>query len=159
MRWSHIALYAAATAGLGLLALQLEQNESETLYARPFCLPAMWHLFEVGPQKPLGYLDLGTIEENGYDVGELVEHFENAGKRTLLLEPENRRFPWGALYVYDPEALQALLDTHADILQAEGWPEDADAFVALVSEEPVNGYERKALYRLIGVAFNDQRFV
>jgi len=157
MRLSQLALYAVATAGLGLLAFTLEQNEQR--YGKPVCMPAMWHLFEVGPHKPMGYLDWETIEDNGYDVEALAQHFENSGKRTLMLEPGCGHFPCGALYVYDSESLQALLDKHGDILRAEGWPEHAEAFVALVSGESVNGREHMALYRLIGVAFNDQRFV
>jgi len=157
MRRSELALYAFAMVGLGALALRLEQNER--LYGKPVCLPEMWNLFEVGPQKPMGYLNWGFIQENGYDVEAFAEHFEGEGKCTLMVEPHCGHFTCGTLYVYDPESLQALLDKHAYILRAEGWPEDADAFVSLVSDESVNGHTHQALYRLIGVAFNDQRFV
>ena len=157
MRRSELALYAFAMIGLGAIAFQLEQNER--LYAKPVCEPEMWHLFEVGPQKPLGYLGWATIQEHGYDVESLAEYFEDSGMCTLMVEPECGHSTCGLLYVYDPDSLQALLDKHADILRAEGWPKDADAFVSLVSDEPVDGHKHMALYRLIGVAFNDQRFV
>jgi hypothetical protein len=151
----RVLLSAAALAGLGLAYVIAQQR----LYGKPVCWPQMWHLLEVGPDKPLGYLDCPTIWDSGYELPTLVRQLTARGLRTYFMPPSPEHFPHGALYVYDPEALQALLDEHRDILRDESWPEDAPTFVQWVSERFVDGHRHKALYRLIGVAFNDPRFV
>ena len=148
-----------ASVGVGVAYNQYAVYMRERSSCCPGCTPAMWHLFDVGETKSLGYLDGKTIQENGYEPEKLAEEFRSRGLRTLLVRPSEADFVWGALYVYDERMLKALLDKHGDIVRDAGWPEDVDAFVSCVAHKTASPHSEMDLFRLIGVAFNDQRFV
>ncbi len=120
-------------------------------------MPAMWHLFDVGPSKPLGYLCLETIREFGHDARGLEAGFRSRGLGTLLLSPCPER-PCGALYVYDTRALQKLIDMNLDVVRRAGWPEEARAFATCTAYVTADRRKNPDLYKLVGVAFNDPRF-
>ena len=117
----------------------------------------MSHLFDVGRDKPLGYLSFWTIEDNGYDAHRLAQDFQDRGFGVLVIDPSAEREA-GAVYVYDSEALSRLLDWNREVLLQAGWPVDAKGFVSAVSSTSVRQSRQPALYRLIGRAFRDPRF-
>lgn len=117
------------------------------------------HLLAVGAHKPLGYVSWDALSENHLLPHETARRFEKAGFGTKLIEPSVAKFPWGALYVFDRQALQDLLDRHRDVIVKAAWPVDAESFVHRVSMGRwVNPERSPRLYRLIGRAFNDARF-
>ncbi len=160
MRWGNLILSTLLTSvGIGLAYAESLRDARERSGCCPQCAPAMWHLFEVGETKALGYLDLETIRENGHEPEALAQELRQRGLRTMFVEPSPDRFDFGALYVYDERALGELLAKHVDILRDAGWPEDVETFVDRVANVSADPRGEMDLYRLIGVAFNDQRFV
>ena len=118
----------------------------------------MFDLFGVGWTKPLGYLPLSTIEFHGW-TPELVTRWSlHNGLSSQELSEGNARTLSGALYVWDPRALQALLDANRDILSRHAWPTDAFDFVQRVVRDTVHKDAAPHLYALIGRAFADERF-
>lgn len=93
-------------------------------------------VLSVGPEKPLGYASLNRIEtELGISPIRLAQELTEKGLETIYLQPGFRgfgTFNHGALFVYDPRALQNLLDEGSRILSQEGWPLEAAAFVWMV---------------------------
>lgn len=160
MRWGNLLLSTFLTSvGVGLAYADYLRDARERSGCCPGCAPAMWHLLEVGQTKALGYLGCDTIRDNGYEPAALAEELRQRGLRTVLVDPSNGHFAFGALYVYDERALAELLGEHRDILRDAGWPEDVETFVNWVAHVRADSHTDMDLYRLIGVAFNDQRFV
>lgn len=147
---------ALGVAG-GLRVLRDRQDSGRAFSGSDPRMPAMWHLLDVGPSKPLGYLCLETIREFGHDPQGLEAGFRSRGLRTILLSPSPER-PCGALYVYDARALQKLIDMNVDVVRHAGWPEDAHAFATATAFVTADSRKHPKLYKLIGVAFNDPRF-
>ena len=58
------------------------------------------------------------------------------------------------MYVWDPVAVQRLLDLNRNIVEARGWPSDAEAFVEAVW---IHSAEPGPLYEPIGIMFRDRR--
>jgi hypothetical protein len=156
MRWRSMLLPAAMVAlGAACIAYARRPRWWWNPYSNP---EQMDHLLAVGPSKPLGYLSWATLTENGFDPYDLARRFRMAGLRTMLVEPAEDKFPWGALYLFDEAVLQRLLDQHRDVLRDAGWPEDAKTFVRWVSAVSVQPERKPRLYRLVGMAFHDPRF-
>ncbi len=110
-------------------------------------------LLRVGPDKPLGYLPLNTIREeckvNPLDVAKYLK------RRGLEIKAWKQSFckVWsGALFVYDRESLQKLLDQHSGILIEANWPSQADDFVVQVATTLAKS---PALFDLVATAFAD----
>lgn len=112
-------------------------------------------LLIVGPRKPIGYLPLDTIEAGGYDVNDLIQKLASDGLQVLRT---GGIVASGALYAWDRDALQKLLDRNLRTLEQAGWPVDVDSFVMHIIEQAISFRENPALYRVIGLAFNDERF-
>lgn len=115
-------------------------------------------LYQVGPQKPLGYLPIDTL----IDICKVnPEHFEqelqNKGLKTLKLNVEESRIAYhGALFAYDENALQKLLNEHQEILEKAGWPSDSEAFVRNLRIR-VSNDDNAPLFNLIADAFGDKK--
>jgi hypothetical protein len=118
-------------------------------------MPFLNDLFWVGPSKPLGYLPISTIKDEGKSVRDIMEWAGNVGIRCVAFTEFESRVSSGAVYVWHESALQALLDSNRDILTRTEWPIIANDFVSQVVTENARD---PALYELIGVAFNDFRF-
>ncbi len=93
-------------------------------------------LERVGPEKPIGYLPLYTITDFlGLDSDELVGRFAKRGLTTVRFDAEHCVIKSGAVYIYDRDALAALLMSVSDVLETFSWPTDPDGFVRAVADE------------------------
>ena len=74
-------------------------------------------LYSVGPQKPMGYLPLSTLEKFSDKNEEgLTKELNEKGVEVILIEPGPDTFVFsGAMYAYHPEALQKLLNDNKNI--------------------------------------------
>lgn len=120
----------------------------------------MRHLRDVGPDKPMGYLPIRAITEFcGIPLADAIEDAQTHGLAWRVVgEPPASHVDSGALYVWDRNALGALLDLNQDILTIAEWPLDPDGFVEKVIDVTVHHWVFPALYELIGAAFSDDRF-
>lgn len=108
----------------------------------------------VGPHKPLGYLPSPYIEELGSSVESMRQECEAKGLCTWESHPETSNDFYGALYVYDAQVLQQLLDRKKSVLIEAGWPLVAEAFVIEASRRGAAAYT--PLFDLIADAFGDE---
>jgi len=115
-------------------------------------------LYQVGPEKPLGYLPLDTLTDVCHvNPDELAQELRQKGLKTIKLNVEESRIAYhGALFAYDENALQQLLDDHRDILEKAGWPSDSEAFVDLLRIR-VSNDDNAPLFNLIADAFGDKK--
>ena len=87
-------------------------------------------LAAVGNAKPVGYLPLATLEKHlAMDVTEVADSFEKRGLKTRVFLANECCINSGALYVYDPSALQSVLNAASDVLERNKWPISAELFV------------------------------
>lgn len=108
----------------------------------------------VGPDKPVGYLPVETIESYvGKRLQDVMAYLQNKGLEVKIFTgPEWPGFQ-GSLYVYDKAVLQKLLDENRQILSEAHWPTDADEFVANFKVQEKIG---TPIYKLIAKAFGDK---
>lgn len=159
MHWrSMLPHLSVAALALGAVCFAYAGRPRWWWHLGPSRPMSMDDLLDVGPSKPLGYVSWDILRERGFEPRSLVGRFRRLGLGTRLIAPSEKRFPLGALYVYDEGALQSLLDEHHDVLRAAGWPHDAATFVHWVSDVFVHADRAPRLYRLIGRAFDDPRF-
>lgn len=93
-------------------------------------------LTQVGPCKPIGYLPLYIIR----DVLQMEPHAvaqaaQAKGLSAAPFGPVQCSIKSGALYVFDRQSLEALLQSSSSILSATRWPLDPDRFVARIARE------------------------
>ena len=93
-------------------------------------------LTRVGPTKALGYLPLQTISRFlGLDVEAVIADAQSRGLAVLMLGPEECCIKSGALYVYDPIALDVVLRTSVLTLVLAGFPTPSEAFIRAIAYE------------------------
>jgi hypothetical protein len=119
--------------------------------------PIMDDLYDVGPDKPLGYLPNEAIYGYGERPEVVGDVSQRRGLSTLELGEEEAMIRGCALYVYDKKALDSLLGEQASMLAARGWPVDATEFVDRVGREAVDAEQDPELFRVIAWAFRDPR--
>jgi hypothetical protein len=107
---------------------------------------------DLGPEKPMGYLPINFIEELGSTIGEEMSQAKKNGHDHLLVGPETGVIG-GALYIYDIESLQSLIDDNRNILKKADWPIAPKALVEKISTEhaPI----KTELFNVIADAFGD----
>lgn len=111
-------------------------------------------LQSVGPKKPVGYLPLSTIEIFA-SPDEVQKQLEEKGLSTILRRPSVARVGSGALYAFDPSAVQKILDkpkNNAE-LKKENWPTQAEPFVRYLSSG--NFAKKGPLFDIVADAFSD----
>lgn len=115
---------------------------------------ALNNIRNIGPKKPVGYLPLETITDYcGQDLDQFVAECRARGHETRIFRGSQWPGLTGSLYVYDRDSLQTLLDDSRAILEQEGWPFDADGFVANLYVEVPEG---TPIFKLIARAFGDK---
>ncbi len=108
-------------------------------------------LYFVGKNKPLGYLPLETILESGVTLEKIKSDLEAKGLNVFALTEEDCEVASGALYAYDAEALQNILNNNVDVLIQNAVPKTALDFILWVAKfEAAPGTE---LFSLIAEAF------
>jgi hypothetical protein len=111
-------------------------------------------LTRVGPDKALGYLPLQTISRVlGLNVEDVIANERSRGLAALLLGPERCCINSGALYVYDPVALDAILRSSRSMLERAGFPTSAEPFIRTIAREWLNSDH--PLMPLVKAAFAD----
>ncbi len=108
----------------------------------------------VGSHKPLGYLPIETLIDICHvDPEAFAKEMNARGLKTLRLNREESAVWSGALYVYDEHSLSQHLESHRELLQSEGWPTEAEAFVRNLRVHAKTGTE---LFNVIADAFSDK---
>lgn len=93
-------------------------------------------LIQVGPSKPIGYLPLYTIRDVlQMDPDTLCRDAEAKGLSAALFGPDQCCIKSGALYIFDRQSLEHLMQSSRPILSASLWPLDPDQFVARIARE------------------------
>ena len=112
------------------------------------------NLLKVGPNKPVGYLPLSTLENMKINVQELQHELEDRGITTIILNPDESNVGSGALYAYDKESLRQLLQKNELILKKSNWPTDPDSFILYLKN---NAWAKTNLFNVIADAFGDYK--
>jgi hypothetical protein len=116
----------------------------------------MDQIFVLGPKKPIGYLPFDTIRSCGFEIDDVRRDLEAGGIFTLTFP--HGKIKGGALYAADLAALQTFIAQHITVIADAEWPSEPRAFLKMVHDKSVKSGENPALYRVIGMAFNDERF-
>ena len=104
----------------------------------------------------MGYLPLRTLEKHlSMDIGEVVTSLEGRGLKARTFLADECSINAGALYVYDPVALQNVLNGAVVVLERNGWPAIAESFVECVAKSWVE--PSHPVYPVIQQAFGDLR--
>ena len=83
----------------------------------------------------MGYLPLATLKNHlARDIGEVVDSFEKRGLKVKVFQMDDCCIKSGAIYIYDPSALQNILNAASHVLKKNEWPVVAESFVAKVAE-------------------------
>ena len=90
--------------------------------------PIIEDIENVGPNKAIGYLPYFFIESTGIPLETLIDNAREKGLVAKFYKPEECSVYSGALYVYDREALQILLNNNTETLEHSGWPKEAQDF-------------------------------
>jgi hypothetical protein len=111
-------------------------------------------LAAVGATKPLGYLPLATITYHlDLGVDAVVVRFEKQGLKAKVFRADECCIKSGALYVFDPLALQKVLDTASNVLKDNSWPVFAELFVNQVAKKWIDS--NHPVYTVIRRAFGE----
>jgi|GEM_PF-1584081 len=105
----------------------------------------------VGNDKPLGVLSFDTIIKRKETPAKLQSEAEAKGL-VALVTPETED-SYASLYVYDRNAVDAVLKKNAGIISDAGWPMNPDSFVQRVSQEMVSS--KTLLFDVIADLFAD----
>jgi hypothetical protein len=115
-------------------------------------------LTQVGPAKPVGYLPLYTITDLlQMNPHVLADEASASGRSVALFGPDQCCIKSGALYVFDRQSLQTLMQSSTSLLLANGWPLEPDEFVARIACEWID--QSHPLAPLIKRAFGENQIV
>ncbi len=93
-------------------------------------------LTRVGPEKAVGYLPLSTVQNLlELDVDDVIAGAIARGLKALRLEEGDCCVRSGALYLYDPAALERVLGLAETTLMELGFPIDAEGFVRAIARD------------------------
>jgi hypothetical protein len=107
----------------------------------------------VGPSKPIGYLPLSTLIEAGWTQYMATDWARERSLKARVVLPGQSPYITSAVYVWDSQAMQALLDLNAHLVTRNGWTPVSEEFVEqLVNRRAETGSD---LYQLIGYMFGD----
>lgn len=115
-------------------------------------------LFGIGPDKPLGYLPLSTLEDCKYAPETMVRTLRARDLYVRIYTQPECDVGSGALYASDLRALAGLLAQNKDVIIEAKWPMEPLAFFDRVARIAVSERKDPFLYRVIGLAFADPRF-
>jgi hypothetical protein len=91
---------------------------------------------QIGPAKPVGYLPLHTIRDIlRIEPRVLAQDGAAKGLSAVLFGPTQCCIKSGALYLFDRQSLELLLQSSRPILSASRWPLDPDQFVRRIARE------------------------
>jgi hypothetical protein len=121
--------------------------------------PRMDAVYGVGPDKPLGYLQVEEIYVYGEHPEAVADLSRKRGLSTIMQDEGEGlvRGRGGALFVYDENALASLLAEQVQVLAARGWPIDPSEFARRVSVEMVYPERDPELFKIIAWAYKDPR--
>lgn len=115
-------------------------------------------LLDVGINKPVGYLPLSTIVMYGGKKArlELIDWaISNGLKYGVFMRGHTAS---GALYIWDENSLNAMLNKYKDILIEAGVPTEAEEYVRYIEHTHVSEKKYPNAYTVVGKTFNDKRF-
>ncbi|AMJ60499.1 hypothetical protein [Bosea sp. PAMC 26642] len=108
-------------------------------------------LAQVGRDKAIGYLPMPTVLKIlRLTIPAVEREFANSDRSVLALSPDECCINGGAVYVFDQQALAALLRASDALLASLGWPTDNEGFVRkiaaewLTADHPLIGLVREA---------------
>jgi hypothetical protein len=94
-----------------------------------------YHL-AVGSEKPVSYLPITTIKKViGLEISEYTALVEDTAAKSLVFYPEVCCIKSGAVYAYDTDGLERILDRYKKLLLDNGWPTDPVPFITRIASE------------------------
>ena len=106
--------------------------------------------FNIGPNKPMGYLEIfEIISRCEADPCQLEKYLNIQVITTKRYNADTSE----CLYAYDKQALSDLLERNKEVLEKANWPTDPDNFVKQIASIEVESGQ--PLYDLIADAFAD----
>ena len=116
-------------------------------------------LLDVGTKKALGYLPISTIieygERNAFQV--LNQWAKDNGYESQYFKAGTTSS--GALYIWDTDMLQEILNQYKNVLTDAGVPIIANQYVEYIEHNTVFDNRFPEAYKVIGITFNDKRFI
>jgi hypothetical protein len=90
----------------------------------------------VGPDKPVSYLPIRTIEEVvGISIETYVSLIEGAGNQYAIFGADDCCIKSGAVYAYNLQSLTKVLNDNRNVLTRHGWPATANDFIRRIASE------------------------
>ena len=121
-------------------------------------------VFDVGLEKPMGYVSGELVRAAGLDVTTIKTLLEVGAERgAYVLEESECSVFGGAVYAYHHNALAVHIKEYEDTLWRAGWlgasvVTSVRRFVLAVATVTVRQEDNPRLYECIGRAFADRRF-
>lgn len=109
----------------------------------------------LGPQKPVSYLPIGTIEKVlELTVKEYRAMIHAKGHESVLFPDTRCAIKSGAVYGYSASALEVILAKYRSVLLNNGWPVTPAKFIEKVAANWIED-EESALFSVIREAFGE----
>jgi hypothetical protein len=109
---------------------------------------------KVGPQKPVSYLPINTIENViGIAIPVYVSMIESSGNKSIVFKSDECCIKSGAVYAYSERDLVDVLNINRERLSDHGWPADVDNFIRRIASEWLD--EGSLLMPVVRAAFGD----
>jgi hypothetical protein len=90
----------------------------------------------VGSGKAVGYLPLRTVKYVlGLKIQDVTADAVARGLRAIRIGPRHSCIKSGALYVFDPNALEQILRGSSEILRGADAPTDPEMFVRFIARD------------------------
>lgn len=120
----------------------------------------MSDLYDVGTKKALGYLPKKNIPKHGKDTVEnVIDWCYKNNKEYKLFTQGACGVSSGALYVWDEEMLRNMLEKYKVDLKEAGIPITPKRYVIHIAKNVVYKDDYPDAYKIIGMTFNDPRFI
>jgi hypothetical protein len=107
----------------------------------------------VGFTKPVGYLPLSTIREDGGSVKVLSAEAKRKGFIVRLFRKNEVPIVSGALFVADPVTLTKLLEKNKNTIKAFGWSSNPHTFLEEIATRQAP--RKTKLFDVVADAFAD----
>lgn len=117
-------------------------------------------LYNVGKTKSLGYLPINTIVNIcDTQIETILKYAKSNNLKTILLSEKECTIRSGALFVYNEKMLREILNKNKDILKEANIPTKERNYILYIAKNHVSPIIYEKAYEIIGITFNDKRFL
>jgi hypothetical protein len=109
----------------------------------------------VGRGKPVSYLPINTVEKIiGISIQAYTAEIGKSGNKFAIFSEKECCIKSGAVYSYNNDELNNILNKHKDVLHKNKWPATPDGFIKRIASEWLD--EQHPMMPIIKEAFGDE---